>query len=262
MRTPTTTLHADAASHLEERIALIEKELSAIRDRNRRVETNKAWETSRVRLLSITAITYVTMLLVFVMLGSSHPLFDAMVPTTGFFLSTLSLSSLRARWETRSSRTQPDNSPNRHVKDPIVAGLCELLDTHSDKRVVVLGTTCTGKSTMLSAIPGARDQDREVFPRLTKEQSDYVCQEPWTEEIGRAMTAFVREHVKSARGRPVFGTVVIDCDLIVLLKISDDLLRARTERRNVTFSDAKDMQTQLEREVAGCGTPFVEYSVG
>jgi hypothetical protein len=68
-----------------------------MRNRNHRVESNKAWETSRVRLFSITGITYVTMVSVFLVLGSNRPLVDALVPTTGFFLSTLSLSFLRAR---------------------------------------------------------------------------------------------------------------------------------------------------------------------
>ena len=157
---------------------------------------------------------------------------------------------------------QPDHASNRLTPDQITTRLQELLNHHSDKRVVVVGTTCTGKSTMLSSIPGARDQDKEVFPKLSTEQSEYVCQEPWTEEIGRAMTGFVRAHVKSEVGRPVFGTVVIDCDLIIILKISDELLRERTATRGAAFSDAKRMQTQLESEVASCGTPFMEYHVG
>ena len=36
-------------------------------------------------MLSITGITYVTMVLVFLVLGSSRPFVDALVPTTGFF---------------------------------------------------------------------------------------------------------------------------------------------------------------------------------
>jgi hypothetical protein len=83
---------------LQERLSVVESELAAIRNRNHRVESNKAWETSRVRLFSITGITYVTMVLVFLVLGSSRPFVDALIPTTGFFLSTLSLSFLRARW--------------------------------------------------------------------------------------------------------------------------------------------------------------------
>jgi hypothetical protein len=82
---------------LQERLSVVESELADIRNRNRRVESDKAWETSRVRLLSVTGITYVTMVLVFLVLGSSRPFVDALVPTTGFFLSTLSISFLRAR---------------------------------------------------------------------------------------------------------------------------------------------------------------------
>lgn len=81
---------------LQERLSVVESELADIRNRNRRVESDKAWETSRVRLLSITGITYVTMVLVFLVFGSSRPFVDALVPTTGFFLSTLSVSVLRS----------------------------------------------------------------------------------------------------------------------------------------------------------------------
>jgi hypothetical protein len=89
---------ADSLNQISERLAALEKELKSIRERNLRVEASKAWETSRARLFSITGITYVTMLLVFMVLGSSKPFADALVPTTGFFLSTLSLSFLRDRF--------------------------------------------------------------------------------------------------------------------------------------------------------------------
>jgi hypothetical protein len=89
---------------LQERLSVVESELADIRDRNRRVESDKAWETGRVRLLSITGITYVTMVSVFLVLGLSRPFVDALVPTTGFFLSTLSISFLRARLEKHESQ--------------------------------------------------------------------------------------------------------------------------------------------------------------
>ena len=54
---------------LQERLSVVESELADIRNRNRRVESDQAWETSRGRLLSITGITYVTMVLVFLVLG-------------------------------------------------------------------------------------------------------------------------------------------------------------------------------------------------
>ena len=94
-----TISHQDSIGliKLQERLSVVESELADIRNRNSRVESDKAWETSRVRLLSVTGITYVTMVLVFLVLGSSRPFVDALVPTTGFFLSTLSISFLRAR---------------------------------------------------------------------------------------------------------------------------------------------------------------------
>jgi hypothetical protein len=97
MSNPTSQQDSIDLIKLQERLSVVENELAAIRNRNHRVESNKAWETSRVRLFSITAITYVTMVLVFLVLGSNRPLIDALIPTTGFFLSTLSLSFLRAR---------------------------------------------------------------------------------------------------------------------------------------------------------------------
>ena len=146
--------------------------------------------------------------------------------------------------------------------DPAIRGLRELLLENRDKRVVVVGGTCTGKTTMIPYISDARDQDREVFPTLSQVESDYVCQEPWTEEIGRTMTRLVRERVSTKVGQPLFGTVVIDADLVVLLKISDSLLKERVGRRKVRFEDAKGMQAQLEQAVRESGIPWVEFSVG
>lgn len=128
--------------------------------------------------------------------------------------------------------------------------------------MVVVGTTCTGKSTFLQTIKSAHDMDDLVFPQLTKEEADYVCQSPWTEEIGETMTRLVKERVKVMPGQPVFGTVVIDSDLIVYLKISDDELRKRTALRSTQFEDAKNMQKQIEKEIATSSIPTVEFQVG
>jgi len=70
------------------------------------------------------------------------------------------------------------------------------------------------------------------------------------------MTRFVRERVEVKPGCPVFGTVVIDCDHVVLLKISDELLGRRVAKRNASFEDAKGMQRQLENEVRSSGIPW------
>ncbi len=146
----------------------------------------------------------------------------------------------------------------RTKQDKLYEQVAEILKTNTDKRVVIVGTTCTGKSTLLKKIIGAQDMDKLLFPKLTKAESDYVCSEPWTEDIGKTMVRLAREKVKVESGKPVFGTVVLDCDLIIYLKINDDLLRERTKLRDVDFRDAKNMQNQIEKEVKESGIKTIE----
>lgn len=133
---------------------------------------------------------------------------------------------------------------NGYVED-----LKEILNNNKDKRILVIGTTCTGKSTLIKNLGIGLDMDKVIFPLLTKEESDYVCQTPWTKEIGKKMTYLVKTKLKIEPREPLFGTVLIDCDLIVYLYITDALLKKRTNLRNVDFTNAKNMQTEIEEEI-------------
>lgn len=125
----------------------------------------------------------------------------------------------------------------------------EIFNNNKDKRILVIGTTCTGKSTLIKKIGVGLDMDKEIFPLLTKEESDFVCQTPWTKEIGEKMDYFVRTKLKINPGLPLFGTVLVDCDLILYLHINDELLKKRTDLRNVDFTNAKNMQIKIEEEI-------------
>lgn len=125
----------------------------------------------------------------------------------------------------------------------------KIFDENKDKRILVIGTTCTGKTTLINNLGMGLDMDKEIFPVLTKEEHDYVCQTPWTEEIGEKMDYLVRSKLKITPGTPLFGTVMIDCDLIVYLHIDDVLLRKRTELRGADFQNAKNMQIKIEDEI-------------
>jgi len=82
-------------------IEQLEQRLHEIEVRNKRVEADKAWETSWFRVLSVAAITYVIALGVFHAIGNDHIFRNALVPTIGFFLSTLSLPAIKAWWIAR-----------------------------------------------------------------------------------------------------------------------------------------------------------------
>lgn len=144
----------------------------------------------------------------------------------------------------------------------LIVKLQQILDANRDKRIIVVGTTCTGKSTFLQHIPGALDMDALVFPQLTPEEDAYVNQTPWTPEIGATMTRLTKERVRVDPGHPVFGTVLLDTDLIVDLDISDELLRQRTVLRGTNFEDAKNMQQQIKEEIQQSGIPCIGFKVG
>ncbi len=67
-------------------------------ERNKRVEADKAWETSWTRRLFIVCITYITACVFLWLIANQNPLTNALVPTGGYLLSTLSLSWIKEQW--------------------------------------------------------------------------------------------------------------------------------------------------------------------
>ena len=139
--------------------------------------------------------------------------------------------------------------------------LLQIFSDNSDKRICVLGTTCTGKTTLLKSIKVGLDMDKEIFPLLSKEETEYVCQTPWTEEIGNKMDELVRTKLKIQPGTPMFGTVLLDCDLTIYLHINDELLQERTRLRNTDFNNAKNMQKKIEEEIKKSNIPTIIIEV-
>lgn len=85
----------------EQRLRSLESQVEQITHRNNKVQTDKAWETSKFRILSICAVTYATISLVFWMIGVENFLINAIIPTLGFYLSTQSLPILKKWWVER-----------------------------------------------------------------------------------------------------------------------------------------------------------------
>lgn len=79
-------------------LTTLQKEIDLIKLRNQRVEADKAWETSSARKVSIAVLTYLTILLFFFVIHVEKPLVNAIVPTLGFLLSTLSLPLIKKWW--------------------------------------------------------------------------------------------------------------------------------------------------------------------
>jgi len=76
----------------------MDTEIEKIVERNQRVELDKAWETSKTRRGLVALITYAVAALFMYRIGVSDPLVNALVPTGGYLLSTLSLSFIKQWW--------------------------------------------------------------------------------------------------------------------------------------------------------------------
>lgn len=79
-------------------IQRLEKEIQAIHERNRKVEADKAWETSRFRILSVALVTYTIATIVLYLIGANNFLLSALVPTVGYLLSVQSLPTIKRWW--------------------------------------------------------------------------------------------------------------------------------------------------------------------
>ncbi|MEI6477602.1 MAG: hypothetical protein WCO52_01275 [bacterium] len=78
-----------------------EERLDALENRNKRVEADKQWEGSLERRASIMLMTYVIIGIFLTLIGTAHAWINAVVPSIGFLLSTLTLGFLKRAWVDR-----------------------------------------------------------------------------------------------------------------------------------------------------------------
>lgn len=78
----------------------IENEIIKIKERNKKVELDKAWETSWTRKICICILTYIVVIVYSYVIRKYDNIFlSSLVPVIGFTLSTLSLKFIRKNWE-------------------------------------------------------------------------------------------------------------------------------------------------------------------
>ena len=75
-----------------------ENEIQKLKERNARVELDKAWEQSWNRRIFIKILTYFIAVLWLYIIPETHIWLKAVVPAVGYILSTLSISVLKKIW--------------------------------------------------------------------------------------------------------------------------------------------------------------------
>ncbi len=78
----------------------LQNEIIKIKERNKKVELDKKWETSWTRKICICILTYIVVIIYsFIVRNYDNILLSSLVPVIGFTLSTLSLKLVRNVWE-------------------------------------------------------------------------------------------------------------------------------------------------------------------
>ena len=85
---------------MEEKIIELENKIKSIEKRNKKVETDKAWETSWTRRICIMVLTYIVVIVYsYIIKKYDNVLLSSLVPVIGFTLSTLSIGIVRKIWQ-------------------------------------------------------------------------------------------------------------------------------------------------------------------
>ncbi|MBS3081293.1 hypothetical protein J4221_07520 [Candidatus Pacearchaeota archaeon] len=73
-------------------VSILKKEIEDIKNRNKRVELDKLWETSFTRKVLIAILTYIVIVIFFYFAELPRPFVNSIVPSLAFVLSTLTLN--------------------------------------------------------------------------------------------------------------------------------------------------------------------------
>ena len=87
-----------------DKLRKLEEKIEKIEARNKKVETDKSWEVSFTRRVLLFVFTYVSIGLYLNVIQIKDPWLNAIVPSIGFLLSTLTLPFFKEIWLKKQGR--------------------------------------------------------------------------------------------------------------------------------------------------------------
>jgi len=136
--------------------------------------------------------------------------------------------------------------------------LKEIFESNIEKRILVLGTTCLGKTTLLKNFPECLDMDSLVWELMPKETQIELSTPSWTDEMSKTWREYVikaKEIIKIEVGHPLFAATSFDSDIIVYLNIDEKTLRERTEKRGTDYKVAEENDMRIKEEIRVANLP-------
>ncbi len=79
-------------------IEKLQEQIDEINTRNKRVEIDKAWETSLTRKVMVIVLTYLVVMVLFLVMTLPNPFVNAIIPSAAFVISNLSIPVVKKWW--------------------------------------------------------------------------------------------------------------------------------------------------------------------
>tara|TARA_Y100000310_G_scaffold345709_1_gene468627 strand:- start:31962 stop:32216 length:255 start_codon:yes stop_codon:yes gene_type:complete len=76
----------------------LEEKINSIMERNSRVESDKAWETSKTRRLLLAAATYILILYFLILIDAPNPYLNALIPAAAYLIQQYSVPFIKNLW--------------------------------------------------------------------------------------------------------------------------------------------------------------------
>jgi dephospho-CoA kinase len=155
---------------------------------------------------------------------------------------------------------------NEEIKteQDIIQKLKEIFKHNSKKRILVLGTTCSGKTTLLKNLPECLDMDALVWELLPEEIQHELSTPTWTDDMCKTWREYVikaKKIIKIEAGHPLFAATSFDSDIIVYLNIDEKTLRERTTKRNIKYETAVENDNRIKEEIRTANLPIIVINI-
>ena len=79
-------------------MSLLDEKVESIVERNKRVEIDKSWETSKLRRGILASVTYLIVLYFLILINAPNPFLNAFIPAGAYLIQQYSIPFIKKFW--------------------------------------------------------------------------------------------------------------------------------------------------------------------
>ena len=139
--------------------------------------------------------------------------------------------------------------PGKFTIDDTINTLNAIFEKHKNERIIVLTSTCVGKTTIIEkANKNWIDADLLLGQNITEEEiMEAILSKKGIKYI-RIYEKKLYNKLKVEPGIPIFGSCVLDCDVLIYLDISEKNLLLHCKKRGIDINFVLQLKEEIEND--------------